>query len=85
MDAGESSDARRSRLPGFGYLFWLFILVLVIYPLSVGPVAKVVDVVDNSTLESVCEVLYAPLAYLCDKVPWVDDFYEWYLPLWGVR
>jgi hypothetical protein len=83
MSTNESIPTSGNR-PRFGLsLPVLLVLVFVVgYALSPGPVIKVFGVT-KSPVD--LEKLYAPLIYLYDNVPAVRDFYEWYLPLWGVK
>jgi len=67
----------RSRDRGSGLLVWPGLLLLV-YALSVGPVAKWCP-----NPPEALRVMYSPLAYLYLHVPPVKAFYDWYAKLWG--
>jgi hypothetical protein len=74
---GPEDQGRRGGL----WIVWLF-LALVIYVLSVGPVAKL-----NQTglVPDSAEVLYYPLRVVCDCIPVFDRFIDWYLSdVWHV-
>jgi hypothetical protein len=55
---------------------WAVAVALVIYPLSTGPVLKVVDVCGGNWL-AVAETVYAPLAAL-ENLPAAQRFFAWY-------
>jgi hypothetical protein len=75
MDS-ESTTPSRGR---GSLLVWFLVLVLLIgYPLSVGPALALAE--RNNA--NVPWVLYEPIAYLYKNVPAVKAFYDWYIPLW---
>jgi len=64
---------------------WALFLLFVVYPLSTGPVCRLLlelgvlpDCIDA------LETVYAPLIYLSDAWEPLEDFFVWYLQLWGV-
>ena len=69
---------------GFGVLGYagLFASLMMIYALSVGPVALICK---NRTMPDVVERFYSPLAYLYRHVPAVQKFYDWYFGFFGVK
>ncbi len=75
-DASASSHGSR-----FPLVLGITVMLLLLYPLSVCPVAKVVG---NRPPRAV-KAIYAPLGYLYDRVSVVHAFYNWYAKLWGVR
>lgn len=71
------------------WLGWLWVGLVVIYPLSTGPVVHLCLTVDgpysvNSAAWKTVEMFYAPLIYLIEEFEPVSDFFEWYLDLWGL-
>jgi hypothetical protein len=62
------------------WLTWTFFMSLVVYPLSIAPVAKFIPDPPESL-----GAFYAPLGYLADHLQPVRSFYDWYAKLWGVR
>ena len=63
------------------WALWLFILVFIIYPLSIGPVALLASkqVLPLNTVK-----IYSPLATLDNHSSSAHDFFVWYLRLWGI-
>jgi len=63
----------------------LFLCLLVGYPLSVGPVARIDIAMHPGRWDSSPWVytLYSPLTYLADRVPLVDTLLRKYLTLWA--
>jgi hypothetical protein len=60
-----------------------FIVVLVGYPLSIGPMAWVAERgYLPEAAETPLEVLYAPLGMLAKHVPTFRYVIEWYLEYW---
>lgn len=57
-------------------------MVLFLYALSVGPVLKLSGATPASPA---VRAFYAPSMYLSDHVPAVENFYGWYLHLWGIK
>lgn len=78
MPDGIPSESVGRRDRGLAFTLWPF-LVLVLYALSVGPVAKWC----RPTRE--LRLLYAPLAFAYDHFPPARAFYDWYAKLWGVK
>ncbi len=85
--AGTTPHETQERRPSFytpGPLLWIAFLVLVVYPLSVGPVALIVT--KHPNVERAIGPAYAPLALLYRKCKPVQNFYDWYLEkVWRVR
>ena len=68
------ADSRRG---GFGTVLWVAGLVLIVYVLSVGPVAKLIE--HDVISEDLAAPVYAPLQWLADNCEPVDDFFGWYV------
>jgi hypothetical protein len=62
------------------FLIWIAIVLLVIYPLSLGPAVLLLH---RTSPESI-QVIYAPLGYLHQHVPIARVMLDGYLRLWGV-
>jgi hypothetical protein len=78
-NASPAAEPQRSGGSGHTHsvLLWTLILALFIYPLSVGPVAKLSH---NGVIpEEPARTLYAPLRYLYETCPPVRSFFDWYL------
>jgi hypothetical protein len=58
----------------------ILMAVLVLYPLSTGPVVSLLDDSENSDIA--IQVLYWPLIWLCERSEAIDAFFEWYVGLW---
>lgn len=60
--------------------------VLVVYALSIGPVAKAVELIHGrnppSSVTRPLEVVYAPLICVVDHFDPLERFYMWYFTLW---
>jgi len=86
--AGDLPAARPERTPWpLGRWVWVAAAISVVsYPLSVGPVLvclQALGVEDDVT--PAFEMLYAPLIWLYDSVPWVEAFYDWYMKFFGIQ
>ncbi len=62
------------------WLIWTALFLLFAYPLSPGPLAKIIGPAPPPAFR----VIYAPLGYLCDHVKPVESFYKWYGDVWDV-
>jgi hypothetical protein len=77
----RSTSAEPTESASAGVVWFLAMLgALVIYVLSVGPVARVY----GGSPPAAVDTIYTPLAYLYRHVPAVHSFYDWYAKLWGV-
>ena len=63
-----------------GVLYWVA-LVLVLYVLSIGPVARYYH---KRNAPPAVETFYAPLAALSNNFPPAFIFFDWYFKLWRV-
>ena len=76
----ESTGTNRSKS---AWGIWLPILFFIIYVLSPGPVLHLLY---NSSLpDSLITIIYGPIIYLYETASPVRTFYDWYLPIWGVK
>jgi hypothetical protein len=58
-------------------------VLLVLYPLSIGPVCKLTE---KGLLSIDYSVLYRPLGMLYDRSSVAKRFFDWYLDdLWGIK
>ena len=76
--ASEPTPARDRR--SFGRLWWPLFLVLVVYPLSPGPLARAFQIC-HLRLDPLV-TFYTPLSYASDNSKGVRRFYDWYLEMW---
>ena len=83
-DTDQESDRPTSR--GFSWIttLWIGAIVVALYVLSVGPVAKMYDNKGKDVPKTV-QVFYAPIEFLYERVPIVERGLDWYLELWGVK
>lgn len=82
-DASQKNDTTSERGTDtgiFSVLAWAVVILLVIYPLSIGPMAKLIPNPPPSL-----RATYAPIAFLVDHFKPVRSFYDWYAKVWGVR
>ena len=83
MSAPEpDSTIAHSEGSGFAFTVVTLSFLVLLYPLSVGPVAK-----HYQTREAPQAIgtIYAPLKTLYDKLPPVHAFFDWYFGLWGIK
>jgi hypothetical protein len=80
---GASAREPEGRSHGGLRLFVVLGVLLVLYPLSVGPMYKLRE---NGLAPSSATVLYAPLRMLCDRSEVAKGFIAWYLDdVWKVK
>ena len=61
---------------------WWAILLLVMYPLSIGPAARIVDRADSDRGEEIITVIYYPIKLACERYSLVSDTLDRYVALW---
>ena len=80
-DRHISSDGARRRS------IWLIvtaaIIVLVVYPLSYGPVQYQISMGRLIALWGVFDVIYAPIEWFANSSEFGEDLVDWYLGVWG--
>jgi len=80
-DRHISSDGARRRS------IWLIvtaaIIVLVVYPLSYGPVQYQISMGHLIPLWGVFDVIYAPIEWFANSSEFGEDLVDWYLGVWG--
>ena len=80
-DRHISSDGARRRS------IWLIvtaaIIVLVVYPLSYGPVQYQISMGHLIPLWGVFDVIYAPIEWFANSSEFGEDVVDWYLGVWG--
>jgi hypothetical protein len=82
MEPEESDKPAESRFP---WQYWL-LGALILYPLSIGPLARLVcEYPEYPNLKEALLIFYAPLFFICDHFPLVNNLVNWYLSLWGLR
>jgi hypothetical protein len=66
-------------------------MVFVVYALSPGPVVRLLyhsrgssPPAPSPAAERCLDLVYLPIIFVADHVPYVSEFYEWYFELWGV-
>jgi hypothetical protein len=68
----------------FTWLLWFFILLFVVYPLSIGPAAKFCQIYPAA--EPPLNILYQPLGRVAAHCPPVFLFLRWYCnTIWKVQ
>jgi hypothetical protein len=67
----------QTRGGGPSWLLWIVLLLLVVYPLSLGPAAKLH--LAHPAARPAIEGVYKPLTTLIDFNPHVRDFFVWYV------
>ena len=76
----DTSSERGTDTGIFSVLAWAVVILLVIYPLSIGPMAKLIP-----NPPPPLRATYAPIGFLVDHFKPVRSFYDWYAKVWGVR
>ena len=67
---------------GILVILWWVAMALVLYVLSVGPVARYYD---KRSAPSAVEKFYAPLGAVYGNFPPARTFFDWYAKLWGTH
>ena len=67
-------------------------ILFVVYMLSPGPVVRMLygpggygRVVPSPAMDRPVGIVYAPIEFIADYVPFVSEFYLWYFQLWGIE
>jgi hypothetical protein len=84
VESAPTPESGRSRSHDWTLILWAFVLLFVVYPLSVGPAAKLyfMKVIPGRPVEA----FYAPLGFAVNRSPGLERFFAWYLDdLWKVR
>ena len=77
----EGEEGRRSAT---SWLLW-FVLALLAYVLSVGPMVKLSVILGNRSLRDALVIAYLPLRAAYQNSSAVKHFFDWYLGVWGVK
>jgi hypothetical protein len=82
----EKATHTRSRRGWAWWVGWVFFVFVVVYPLSVGPVAWWVERTNvTGGVLNFLEDFYAPIIYAYEQNEVVEAFYDWYLEaIWGL-
>jgi hypothetical protein len=67
---------------GYGFPIATLFILLLLYALSPGPVAKYI--IDPSSPSKPIEMFYAPLEWAYQHIPGVEPFYDWYFEVWAI-
>ena len=67
----------------WAWFIWAALALLLAYPLSLGPVAKVYDRTPYASVPSLVKALYAPLKIAYDRNKGVKTALDWYIGLWN--
>ena len=85
MPAGDNAPSDSHRRGGWsGYVLWP-LLLLVLYLLSIGPVAKYYHDRKVNTPPRAVFAFYSPITWAYTSVPGFNSWLEWYLKVWGVH
>src|ERR1044071_4282355 len=76
-----SSDNTHHK-PGSFWIVWAAVGLLLIYPLSIGPVAKFYQ---GRPAPIAVQTFYSPIGALCMRSPAALTVLDWYIHLWGVK
>ena len=83
-DRPVSSDPRqRPRRRSIWLIVTAAIIVLVVYPLSYGPVQYQISMGHLIPLWGVFDVIYAPIEWFANSSEFGEDVVDWYLGVWG--
>jgi hypothetical protein len=81
----EASQAQHEQAPHgqfSAFAFWILVSLLIVYPLSIGPVARVVAASPGLPPQALLS-FYKPLETLYDNSYPAERFFDWYLKLWN--
>ncbi len=66
-------------------LVWIVLVLLIAYPLSIGPVARIYRGVIGGP-PRIVQAFYSPLVQVCGMSPGGDKLLRWYVvDVWGVK
>lgn len=78
----ESDDSHSANDKPTFRVVWVFLALLIAYPLSIGPVARFYH---NRSPPRAVEVLYQPMQLLYRNNAAVRPVLDWYGDLWGIN
>jgi hypothetical protein len=73
---GMSDEPKKRR---GAWIWWPVVLLIVLYPLSVGPAMWLVT---SPALDKTVSTIYAPIFWLVGRSDWAASVVEWYLHFW---
>jgi hypothetical protein len=73
----EPPNSAETRRPSLTWALWMAFILLVVYPLSTGPVARFTEVVNIRPAPLL--TFYAPVAWVADRSPVLQRFFKWYI------
>jgi hypothetical protein len=78
----EPSDGPKKKSRVWGW--WLAGILLVVYPLSIGPAFWVCQVAgpEDRVTKAIYFVVYAPMLMVCSRVRPLKNLATWYVSLW---
>lgn len=77
----DQQEEKRSN-KSFGY-FIAFAVVLILYPLSIGPYAWLsYHDCTSPEMDHFFESVYSPIIFLCERVEFLENVLIWYIYLW---
>jgi hypothetical protein len=78
----QPGDGPKKKTRVWGW--WLAVILLVVYPLSIGPAFWVCQVAgpENRATKITYFVVYGPLLMVCSRVPPLKNLATWYVSLW---
>jgi hypothetical protein len=80
---GMDEDREQRQYPYFLAITSCVLLMLLAYPLSIGPAAGLVERNEPSEpVVALLTALYKPIAILCEHNEASQHFFEWYIGLW---
>jgi hypothetical protein len=83
MADAEEGGTRTAERHGIPVWLWAVLVLLLLYPLSIGPAAKFLDDRPGTRTEKVLDVVYAPLGYVCEHFSPAGKLFQWYVvELW---
>jgi len=83
MESETPIAAKPSYRVRLSFLLWLFVILFIIYPLSIGPAIKFHFVDGNEGWLLRC--FYFPLFSAEQHFPFLARLLSWYLQLWGLN
>jgi hypothetical protein len=85
MESETPTAAKPSCRVRLSFLLWLFVILFIIYPLSIGPVFKFTFASGNESLMNAGILLYYPVLLAAAHVQPLGMFLSWYFKVFGVH
>lgn len=84
MEGADETTGESGSRHGLPVAFWLFVLIFILYPLSIAPVSFLAMQIvgEASWVQSVFVVVYFPVIRLYEESEFFEVLLNWYFSLW---